>query len=60
MKKLGFLLLFVSLGMFAYGCGGDKKEEKKTNGTEVTAPEDGGTATDAPPADTPPADEKKE
>ena len=61
MKKLGFLLLLLSVSMFSYGC--TKPEEKPptdAGGETATATEDGGAA-DAAPTDAAPAEgEKKE
>lgn len=54
MKKLGFLLLFLSLGMFSFGC--QPAEKKEEPAAPPAVDEGGGTeeATDAAPGDAAP------
>ena len=57
MKKLGFLLLFLSVGMFCFvGCG-EQKKKKPAETPTADAPGDTG---DETKADTPPAGKKDE
>ena len=60
MKKLGFLLLLLSVGMFSYGC--TKPEEKPAaDAAPAVESDDAGAAADAPADAAPAAEgEKKE
>jgi len=60
MKKLGFLLLLLSVSMFSYGC--NKPKEEAPADTTPAASSDEAPAADAAPADAAPAaeGEKKE